>query len=107
MYPLAMSRPGTLLRLLIGAHLVWSVLLTPAGFETRPFSSFTPLAYISLALIFTTIGLDIVAFLIVGRRPRLAGLLASIGPFLFVGPFFVDQLGYFSSLRAPTVIAVL
>ena len=87
--------------------MVWTVLLTPAAFETRPFSTFTTIGFISLVLIFTTVGLDIAAFITVGRRPRLAGLLASIGPFLFVGPFLVDQFGLFSSRPAPVVIAVL
>jgi len=102
-----MSRPATQLRLLIGAHLVWTVLLTPAAFETRPFSSFTPIGFVSLALVFTTVGLDIAAFILVGRRPHLAGSLAAIGPFLFVGPFIVDQAGLFSALRPPTVISLL
>jgi len=107
MYPTSVSRPATLLRLLIAAHMLWTVLLTPAAFETRPFSSFTTLGFISLVLIFTTVGLEITAFIIVGRRPRLAGLLASIGPFLFVGPFLVDRFGLFSSYPAPAVIALL
>jgi hypothetical protein len=102
-----MNRPATQLRLLIGAHLVWTFLLTPAAFETRPFSTFTPIGYISLALIFTTVGLDIAAFIIVGRRPRIAGSMAAIGPFLFVGPFIGDQVGLFSTLRPPTAISVL
>jgi hypothetical protein len=92
---------------LIVAHLVWTVLLTPAAFETRPFSTFTLIGWVSLGLIFTTVALDIAAFVMVGRRPRIAGSLAAIGPFLFVGPFIGDQAGFFSSLRPPTAISVL
>jgi hypothetical protein len=102
-----MIRPATQLRLLIGAHLVWTFLLTPAALETRPFSTITPIGWLSLVLIFTTVALDIAAFALVGRNPRLAGSLAAIGPFLFVGPFLGDQVGLFSSLRAPTTVTAL
>jgi hypothetical protein len=102
-----MTRSVTMLRILIAVHLVWTALLTPAALEPRPFSSISPIGWISLALIFTTVGLDIVAFVIVRRNPRLAGLLAAIGPFLFVGPFLGDQLGLFASLPAPARITLL
>ena len=102
-----MNRPATQLTLLIVAHLVWTVLLTPAAFETRPFSTFTPIGWVSLALIFTTVGLDIAALILVGRKPQLAGSMAAIGPFLFVGPFICDQVGLFSTLRPPTAISLL
>lgn len=102
-----MNRPATQLTLLIVAHLVWTVLLTPAAFETRPFSTFTPIGWVSLALIFTTVGLDIAALILVGRKPQLAGSMAAIGPFLFVGPFIGDQVGLFSTLRPPTAISLL
>ena len=102
-----MTRPATLLRGLIAVHLVWTFLLTPAALEPRPFSSITVVGWVSLALIFTTVGLDIAAFAIVGRNPRTAALLASIGPFLFVGPFIGDQLGFFATLPAPTQVTAL
>ena len=102
-----MKRTTATLRALIGVHLVWTVLLTPAAFETRPFSTITPIGWISLVLIFTTVGLDIAAFILAGRNPRMAGMLAAIGPFLFVGPFIGDQAGLFSTLRAPVQITVL
>jgi hypothetical protein len=102
-----MTRPASVLRFLIGVHLVWTVLLTPAALETRPFSSISPIGWLSLVLIFTTVGLDVVAFLLARRNPRTAGLLAAIGPFLFVGPFIGDQLGLFSSLKAPSQITVV
>jgi hypothetical protein len=102
-----MTRSAIWLRLLIGVHLVWTVLLTPAALETRPFSSISPIGWISLVLIFTTVGLDIAAFLLARRNPRAAGLLAAIGPFLFIGPFIGDQVGLFSSLKAPAQITVV
>ena len=102
-----MTRPASLLRLLIGVHLVWTVLLTPAALESRPFSSISPIGWFSLVLIFTTVGLDLAAFLLARRNPRTAGLLAAIGPFLFVGPFVGDQVGLFSSLKAPLQITVV
>jgi len=95
------------LRFFIGLHMIWTVLLTPAVLETRPFSTITTVGWISLVLIFITVGLDIVAFLLAGRQPRLAGLLAAIGPFLFIGPFIGDRLGLFSSLKAPGPIVVV
>jgi sugar phosphate permease len=97
----------TQLRLLIGVHLVWTFLLTPAAFETRPFSSFNPIGFASLALIFTTVTLDIVTLLIVQRRTRLATALAMVGTALFIPPFLVDQAGLFSTLGAPTAIVML
>ena len=97
----------TVLRILVGVHLVWTVLLTPLALEPRPFSSFTPLAFVSLAMIFTTVTLDVVAFAIVGTRTRLAAALVAIGAVLFVPPFIVDQLGLFSTIPAPTQITIL
>jgi hypothetical protein len=97
----------TQLRSLIVVHLVWTFLLTPAAFETRPFSSFNPLGFASLALIFTTVTLDVVTLLIVKRRTRLATALAMLGTALFIPPFLVDQLGLFSTLGAPTAIVIL
>ena len=102
-----MTRYALWLRLFIGLHLLWTVLLTPAVLETRPFSTITQIGWISLALIFTTVGLDIVAFVLAGGRPRIAGLVAAVGPFLFVGPFIGDQLGLFSTLPAPGAIVVV
>ena len=97
----------TILRILVGVHLVWTVLLTPLALEPRPFSSFTPLAFVSLAMIFTTVTLDVVAFVIVGTRTRTAATLVAIGGLLFVPPFIVDQLGLFSTIPAPTQITIL
>ena len=97
----------TVLRILVGVHLVWTFLLTPLALEPRPFSSFTPLAFVSLAMIFTTVTLDVVAFAIVGTRTRLAAALVAIGALLFVPPFIVDQLGLFSTIPAPTQITIL
>ncbi len=102
-----MNRPANVLRVLIAVHLVWTFLLTPAAFEPRPFSAISLIGWLSLLLIFTTVGLDIAAFAIVGRNARRAGQLAAVGPFLFVGPFIGDQLGYFASLPAPTRVTVL
>ena len=101
-----MDRSGTLVRILIAAHLAWTFMLTPAALEPRPFSVISPLGWFSLVLIFTVVGLDIVAFILVRRNPRTAGLLAAIGPFLFVGPFIGDQAGLFASVRAPFEITV-
>jgi hypothetical protein len=95
------------LRGLVLVHLVWTFLLTPIALEPRPFSSFGTLAFVSLALIFTTVTLDIIAFVIVRGRPRLAGTLVAIGALLFVPPFGVDQAGLFSTIPAPTQITIL
>jgi hypothetical protein len=102
-----MTRLATMLRLLIGVHLVWTFLLTPVALEPRAFSVINPIGYLSLALIFTTVALDIVAFAIVGRNPRTAATLAALGPFLFVGPFLGDLAGLFATVRAPLQIVVL
>lgn len=102
-----MPRPSVTLRILIGIHLVWTVLLTPLAFEPRPFSSFTSLGFVSLGLIFTTVTLDVAAFVLANRRPGTAGMAAVVGALLFVPAFAVDQLGYFSSQPAPTQITVL
>ena len=100
-------RGPTVLRILVGVHLIWTVLLTPLALEPRPFSSFTPLAFVSLAMIFTTVMLDVVAFVIVSTRTRTAATLVAIGALLFVPPFIVDQLGLFSTIPAPTQITIL
>jgi len=102
-----MSRTAIALRVLIGLHLVWTFLLTPAALEPRPFSTISLIGWVSLVLIFATVGLDIAAFLIVGRNVRRAALLAAIGPFLLVGPVIGDQLGLFASLPAPAQIVAL
>jgi hypothetical protein len=102
-----MNRPIATLRVLIAVHLVWTFLLTPAALEPRPFSSITVIGWLSLVLVFTTVGLDIVAFALAGRNPRTAGLLAAIGPFLFVLAFLADQAGLFATLPAPSQITIL
>jgi hypothetical protein len=102
-----MFRSATTLRVLILAHLVWTFLLTPVALEPRPFSSISPLGWLSLVLIFTTVALDVAAFGLVGRNPRQAALLAALGPVLFVGPYLGDLLGLFSSIRAPFQIVAM
>ena len=102
-----MPRPATLLRAVVAVHLVWTFLLTPVALEPRPFSSINPFGWLSLGLIFTTVTLDIVAFVIVSGRPRTAGTLAMIGALLFIPAFVGDQLGLFSTLAAPTRIVIL
>jgi hypothetical protein len=102
-----MSRLIMLLRGLIVLHVIWTFLLTPLALEPRPFFSITPVGWASLVLIFTTVGLDIIAFVIAGRRPRIAFALAAIGPFLLVGPVIGDQIGLFATLPPPNQIVVL
>jgi hypothetical protein len=95
------------LRGLIVIHLVWTFLLTPLALEPRPFSVITAIGYASLVLIFTVVALDIVVLVIAGRSPRLAGLIAAIGPFLLVGPVIGDQVGLFATVPPPAVITAL
>ncbi len=95
------------LRGLVLVHLVWTFLLTPLALEPRPFSSFNPLGFLSLAMIFTTVALDVVSFVIVPGRPRIAGTLVAIGALLFAPPFGIDQAGLFSTIPAPTQITIL
>src|SRR5215207_9576799 len=102
-----MPRSASTLRILVAIHVLWTLLLTPAALEPRPFESITVIGWISLALIFTVVALDILAFAVVGRDPRLAGHLASVGPFLLVGPVIGDQLGYFATIPAPLPITAL
>jgi hypothetical protein len=102
-----MNRLVAALRILIVVHLVWTFLLTPLGLEPRPFSSITPVGFLSLALIFTAVGLDVIALIIVGRRPRTGFGLAAVGPFLFAGPLVGDQVGFFAVLPPPVQISVL
>jgi hypothetical protein len=102
-----MTTTATRLRVLIAIHFVWTILLTPIAFEPRPFSSFTALGFVSLALIFTTVALDVAAFVLAARRSMTAGAAAVIGAVFFVPAFAVDQLGYFSSQRAPAQITIL
>lgn len=102
-----MNRPATILRILIAIHVLWTFLLTPAALEPRPFESITVVGWISLILIFTVVALDIAAFALVGRNPRLAAGLAGVGPFLLVGPVIGDQLGYFATIAAPLQITLL
>ena len=102
-----MFRPASVLRGLVGIHLLWTFLLTPVALEPRPFSAITAIGYLSLVLIFTVVALDIAAFMFVGRNPRRASSLGAAGPFLFVGPFIGDQLGLFATTRPPTQITAL
>jgi hypothetical protein len=90
-----------MLRILFVAFFVCTFLLTPLALEPRPFSVISPIGFASLALIFTVVALDIVALLILNRNPRTAGLLAAVGPFLYIGPLIGDQVGLFASVRPP------
>ena len=95
-----------MLRILFVAFFVCTFLLTPLALEPRPFSVISPIGFASLVLIFTVVALDIVALLILGRNPRTAGLLAAIGPFLYIGPLIGDQVGLFASIRPPLRITI-
>jgi hypothetical protein len=102
-----MIRSAATLRILIAIHVLWTFLLTPAALEPRPFSSITVIGWVSLALIFTVVALDIAAFAVAARNPRLAMRVAVPGPFLLVGPVIGDQLGYFATIAAPFQITIL
>ena len=58
-------------------------------------------------MIFTTVGLDIVALINATKRPRFAGTLAVLGALVFVLPFISDQFGFFWKLPAPGAVATL
>ena len=96
-----------MIRILIGLHLVWTFLLTPVALEPRPFSVINPIGWISLGLIFTTVALDIAAFVLIARNARLAAALAAIGAILFVAPYLGDLAGLFASVRAPFQIVAV
>jgi hypothetical protein len=102
-----MKNSVLLFRGLIAVHLVWTFLLTPLALEPRSFSVITPIGYASLVVIFSIVALDIVALIIAGRNPRLAGLIAAVGPFLVVGPVIADQVGLFATVPPPPVITIL
>lgn len=81
---------------------IGTFLLTPLGFETRPVSAVHPLGLLALVLVFLAAGANLLAILLLSRRPQWAARLAAAGPFLFAPGLVLDQSGNFSSF-APSV----
>lgn len=87
--------------------LVGTILLTPAGFETRPVAAIHPLGLAVLLLIFVAVALNVAALALLVRRPRTAAMLAAFGPFLFLPALLVDQTGNFSRYGPPLRITAV
>ena len=83
------------------------ILLTPAGFETRPPSALKTLGYIAIGTIFVGLALFLASIGLLFRRVRLASSLAIVASILFFLPIIGDQTGSFFSLPIPPVIEIL
>ncbi len=88
--------------------IILAVLLTPpGGFETRPIADVQTAGFVTLALFFVGIVLNLVSVVIAFSRPRTAANIATIGSILFFPVILADQAGLFSSLSSPTSISYL
>ncbi|MCI4342180.1 MAG: hypothetical protein L3K11_07405 [Thermoplasmata archaeon] len=102
------SPAGSALVVVSLAMFVCVFLLTPlSGFETRPLPSIHPIGAFTLVLVFAAAALDAVALVLLGRRARLSALLASLGVFLVLPGFVLDQFNWFSVYPPPPAIRTL
>jgi hypothetical protein len=102
-----LSRNVMALGVALVVNVVLVILLTPLGFETRPPTDLKTVGYIAIGTIFAGLMLDVVSFVLLFRRVRLASSLAIVGSILFFFPIFGDQVGSFFSLPIPPVINTL
>jgi hypothetical protein len=90
------------------AYILFDVLLTPpAHLETRNPAFVTGIGIAALVLLFIGLALAIVALVLLFRGSRRSPMLAIIAGVLYLPGPLTEFTGRFSSLRAPTAIAVL
>lgn len=102
-----LSRNVMALAVVLVVNVLLVILLTPLGFESRPPAFLKTIGYMAIATIFTGLTLDVVSFVLLFRRVRLASRLAMVGSILFFFPILGDQFGAFFSLPTPPVVNTL
>jgi hypothetical protein len=104
-----LSGAAIILSIVMILNVATIILLTPAGFETRPQSDLKTLGYVAIAAIFIGLALDIVAIGLLFKRVRirLASSLAIITSATFLLIILVDRTGSFFSVPTPPAINTL
>jgi hypothetical protein len=93
------------LRIGVALTLVCNFLLTPLGWEPRPFAAISTLGRVSIPLFWVTDGLNIAALVVLSGRPRLAARLFGFGVLTLLVPVIGDQTGLFCpTIPAPAAI---
>ena len=96
---------GKIIGLLLVFGIVFGYLLTPLGLETRS----AALRTIAIVPIFiaASLGIPIVALILLFIRPKITGILVIINAIIVLFLVPGDQAGYFFTLPVPGAISVL
>jgi len=96
---------GKIIGLLLVFGIVFGYLLTPLGLETRS----AALRTIAIVPIFiaASLGIPIVALILLFIRPKITGILVIINAIIMLFLVPGDQAGYFFTLPVPGAISVL
>lgn len=95
------------LAVILVGYIVCDILLTPAGFETRPVSGITTLGFATLGLIFLGLALIVGSLALLFRKSRRASTLAILGLLLYFPALITDRTGLFAALPSPGAITVV
>lgn len=102
-----LSTSAKVLAVILVAYIVCDILLTPAGFETRPVSGITTLGFATLGLIFLGLALIVGSLVLLFRKSRRAPSLAILGLLLYFPALIADRTGLFAALPSPSAITVV
>jgi len=104
---LRLSSKGKLLAPTLIAYILADILLTPAGFETRPLNGITTLGYATLVLIFIGLAMIVISLILLPRNPHRSSMLAIAGLILYFPALVTDRTGYFAAQASPDAITVV
>lgn len=99
-----LSRSAKVLTVILVSYIVCDILLTPAGFETRPVSGITTLGFATLGLIFLGLALIVGSLVLLFRKSRRVSILAILGLLLYFPALIADRTGLFAALPSPDAI---
>lgn len=102
-----LSSSAKVLAVILVTYVVCDILLTPAGFETRPVSGITPLGFTTLGLIFLGLALIVGSLALLFRKSGRASILAILGLLLYFPALIADRTGLFAALPSPGAITVV
>lgn len=100
-----LTKTGKIIGLLLVLAIIFGYLLTPLGLETRT-SALRTVAIVPF-FITASLGIPIVAFILLFIKPRIAGILVIINAIIMLFLVAGDQGGFFFTVPVYTAIIVL
>ena len=102
-----LSNNSKVLSVVLVSYIVCDILLTPAGFETRPVSGITTLGFVTLGLIFLGLALIVGSLALLFRKSPRVSTLAILGLLLYFPALIADRTGLFAALPSPGAITIV